>query len=405
MDFAYWFHKYFRDETRFGLCGWRKQNKAKDDCFWFSMFAFACGLIYLIFSKQPWLALTYCVLCVVCFRFVFRFRVVAAIGLAGCAFALYGFAFSLLGLRDFTLKALTDMIPGPLNPRTALVEWLKATGDRKVAGTVLLLVFNERTEWIDGLYRQLIDIGILHLAVVSGLHLNLIYFLIKKAFRGRETASDCVGFAVVAAYAYFLNLSFGIVRVVLTIVINAILRRRGRRRDLLSVTCRAGLVTLLINPHAVFSLNFELSYLALVGICLARGAKSVDRWCLGIVTAFTINLLTGPIVLSINRKIHLLTLFNSWVLTPVLMFYYLLSLAICFLPFSFGAMNFAYDLLFDAVAGFSGVRLFLHLDVRQINAAWAFAYYVAFVGVFYVAQFRGQSANKNLKYPFRLRHP
>lgn len=114
----------------------------------------------------------------------------------------------------------------------------------------MLMVFNEKVSLTNDFYHQLVNLGIVHLFVVSGLHLNLIYYGIRKILKKHHKISKIFAILIICFYGYLLNFSYGVLRVLFTILCSLFLQKRKytSNNDFLINTSCSGMMILIINP-------------------------------------------------------------------------------------------------------------------------------------------------------------
>jgi competence protein ComEC len=155
------------------------------------------------------------------------------------------------------LKALIADIPFPSEGTAPLLTAL-LTGDRSELARETVSAFRES--------------GASHILALSGLHLGIIYVLFDRLTRvaGQSLLARKLRFAAIVLGTGFFTLMTGaspsLVRAFLFILINEVLRLTGRPRKASRVLCLALLIQLVLNPSAIRSLGFQLSYLAMAGI-------------------------------------------------------------------------------------------------------------------------------------------
>ena len=158
-----------------------------------------------------------------------------------------------------SLKALIAGIPFPSEGTAPLVTAL-LTGDRSLLARETVSAFRSS--------------GASHILALSGLHLGIIYVLFDRLTRvaGQTPLARGLRFGAMVLSAGFFTLMTGaspsLVRAFLFIVINELLRLTGRPRKASRVLCLALLIQLVLDPSAIKSVGFQLSYLAMAGIFL-----------------------------------------------------------------------------------------------------------------------------------------
>ncbi|MBP5483278.1 MAG: ComEC/Rec2 family competence protein [Bacteroidales bacterium] len=158
-----------------------------------------------------------------------------------------------------SLRALIRRIPFPGEATSPLLLAL-LTGDKSALPPETVAVFRQS--------------GASHILALSGLHIGIIYLIFDRLTRiiGRSPVARTVRFVLIVAGAGFFTLMTGcgpsIVRAFLFITINETMRLLGRPVKPVRVLCLALLLQLVLEPSAIRSVGFQLSYLAMAGIFL-----------------------------------------------------------------------------------------------------------------------------------------
>ncbi len=143
-------------------------------------------------------------------------------------------------------------------------------------GLLFALVLGDTTALTPGEWHLVTGTGVIHLLIISGLHIGLVAWLVHTVtgilgFRMQNR----LGVSLVVASAYALLAGFGLpvqrALVMLTVVIACqLLRRRVALNDQLGI---AMLCCLLIDPFAALRRGFWLSFLAVALLMLFMGLK------------------------------------------------------------------------------------------------------------------------------------
>ncbi len=165
------------------------------------------------------------------------------------------------------LCAFIDSIPFAHENSAPLLKAL-LTGDRSSLPKECIEVFRKS--------------GASHILALSGLHIGIIYLIFDKLtfVLGKSPRALLGRFILLILGAGFFTLMTGagpsIVRAFLFILINETLRLSGRERKPMRVLCVALLIQLALDPSAINSLGFQLSYLAMAGIFILFPV--MDAW-------------------------------------------------------------------------------------------------------------------------------
>lgn len=165
------------------------------------------------------------------------------------------------------LRALIDAAGWKSETTAPLLKAL-LTGDRSGLSAQTVSVFR--------------DSGASHLLALSGLHIGIIYLIFDRLtwVMGRSKPARYLRYGLIVSGAGFYTLMTGagpsIVRAFLFILIGETLRLLSRPRKASRVLCLALFIQLLLDPPAIRSLGFQLSYLAMAGIFLLYPA--LEKW-------------------------------------------------------------------------------------------------------------------------------
>ena len=157
------------------------------------------------------------------------------------------------------LRAFIDGIPFPSAGTAPLLKAL-LTGDRSGLSTDTVRVFRAS--------------GGAHLLALSGLHIGILYLFLSRLLwpLGNSRHARRIRYILTVLAAGLFTLLTGaspsIVRAFLFILIRETALLAGRPRDSLQVLSTALLVQLVLDPSAIASVGFQLSYLAMAGIFL-----------------------------------------------------------------------------------------------------------------------------------------
>ncbi|MCR5014890.1 MAG: competence protein ComEC family protein [Bacteroidales bacterium] len=161
--------------------------------------------------------------------------------------------------------------------RNRLLEAMKRNGvteDEFGVGAAVLLGYDESLS--PEMRQHYTAAGSMHILCVSGMHVGIIYLLASYVLgfvgKGKKMARvrRCILLALIWFYALLTGLSPSIMRSALMIsmvILGELTRRKG---VLLNSIAASAFVLLLINPCNLFSIGFQLSYAAVVGIVLLQ---------------------------------------------------------------------------------------------------------------------------------------
>lgn len=167
--------------------------------------------------------------------------------------------------------------------------------------------------------------GLSHLLAVSGAHAAMLALLLGLRARGHRLgasrARTIVVLLLLAAYAAITGNEPPVLRAVVTFALAAIATRLGRPFGLVPGLAVPAIVTCLVQPDALLSASFLLSYAAVAGLCLAGatdGEGPLRRWLLGpLWSSLWATLLTAPLTLFFFGQLAPWTVLLTPLLAPL----------------------------------------------------------------------------------------
>ena len=138
------------------------------------------------------------------------------------------------------------------------------------------LVLGQKKDLNKELYRSYTDAGAAHILAVSGLHVGMIYFILKfllsflnKVKYGIVIKSVLLIFCL-WLFAFVTGLSPSVTRAVTMFTIFSFAETINRESNTMNTLFLSFLILILINPLWLFHVGFQLSYLAVFSIILTQ---------------------------------------------------------------------------------------------------------------------------------------
>ena len=195
--------------------------------------------------------------------------------------------------------------------RTAMQDALhELYGDD--SALTLGMLFGDTSEMDETELKSFRDAGISHLLAVSGLHTGIIagavYWLLKR-FKLRGVPALVPVYAVLALYAALTGFSPSVTRAAVMLSLGLAARELGECADTANTAGCAALIIMALNPAALFSLSFQLSFAAVLGIAffsagLTRlftlGGRLGDRFGLAAMAGVTLSAQLGTLLIQMS---------------------------------------------------------------------------------------------------------
>lgn len=160
--------------------------------------------------------------------------------------------------------------------------------------------------------------GISHAIAVSGLHMALVYGVLKKIFGGK------IAIFIALLYVLFTGASPSTVRAYIMIFIMSFALVVKRNYNSIAAISLAGILILLKKPFDLFNLGFVLSFLATIGISLFNKKLNYYLYKLPTYLRKTISvsiaaqILTIPVLIWIFNEVSLNFLIGNIFLLPIM---------------------------------------------------------------------------------------
>lgn len=157
--------------------------------------------------------------------------------------------------------------------------------DQQVSPLAMAVTLGDKSQMEDGLYQDMVRAGVLHAAVVSGLHISFLVGVLMLLCRGNRRWG-LVMLPVLLFYAVMAGGTPSAFRAVWMQGAVLAVPWVGREQDSPSALALALLVLLIQNPFCVFSVGLQLSFLSVAGIlvltprvyaCLMKPAEGWKR--------------------------------------------------------------------------------------------------------------------------------
>lgn len=192
-----------------------------------------------------------------------------------------------------------EMIPAPSVPVRYWPAWcaeklrmgIHAAFDETTAPLAVAVTLGDKTELDSGLYSALTRAGLMHAAVVSGLHISYLVGLILLLCGGSRKAA----LALVPVLLFYALMAGGTPSALRAVLMESALLAAPivqRENDAPTALGTAVLVLLALNPFSVASVSFQLSFGSVAGILLA--APALSRRFFRALRRLRVRLRTGP---------------------------------------------------------------------------------------------------------------
>jgi len=208
----------------------------------------------------------------------------------------------------------------------------------------LSAVFLGRRELLGPEKDFFVNTGLSHLLAISGLHIGLtalILFFMLGFFISSFRARLLISLLFLYFYTFLSGASPSTLRAAIMYSTFALGFFAKRRVDILNSLSLAGFIILLFEPHSLFSIGFQLSFLSVLGIILGFKVfpiKSASNLPLNYLKqiffcSLFVTLFITPLVSYYFGRIHIFNMFYNIIFIPF--FTFILGVNFLLLVFSF----------------------------------------------------------------------
>lgn len=219
------------------------------------------------------------------------------------------------GLRGIVLRYVRWYLPMFLSTKNANIIYTMLFGDKSVLSA--------------DLYTQFSVTGLAHLLTVSGLHVGLLFKVIEKLLiwcRVPKRAHLWVITPLLLFYADLCGWRYAVMRAVIMCLVYVVAKGHLVVADPLSVLALAATIILVLDPLALESVSFLLSFACVFGIILWY--RELERLIpsKAITMYFAVTLGSFPFLIYYFGKVPLLGVVANVVLMPLLVLSFYLGL-------------------------------------------------------------------------------
>ncbi|MGL4950376.1 MAG: ComEC/Rec2 family competence protein [Mycoplasma sp.] len=198
-----------------------------------------------------------------------------------------------------------------------------------------MLIFNEKF-YNEAFYDNFRKLGLLHLFVVSGLHISMLSFLIDKIFKKYKYIRILLKLILCSFLFYLTKFSLSILRALLSTILRLIISNKDI--NLIEQNAIVGLIFCFILPHDISGFSFILTMICTISISFIISLVNL-KWLQFIVINITLGFITLPITAKFNDEINILGFLNGVAFNYVIVFFYIIEFFICWIPFISGFNN------------------------------------------------------------------
>lgn len=206
-----------------------------------------------------------------------------------------------------------------------LYQWIenRFSSSSEIENYQRLFLFGERTEAIEDEYLQLSELSLVHLFALSGMHVHLLFFMLKRGLGLflQKRLSKIVAYSIIGVYIFSIPMQISLYRAFFVLILYELFKKWFHQLDVLSFLV---IISFLYNPYIIYSVSFVFSYFIYFIVLITKNIKG---------STVLIYLSSIPILLNLNYQIPLVSLIVGVIITPFIELFYCLSVITIFIPY------------------------------------------------------------------------
>lgn len=183
--------------------------------------------------------------------------------------------FLLIGISHFNINSRTELQTGhsapPIREQLSL-KMENITGKGKEYAVLSAITLGNTSELPRELKQAYSSSGAMHILSLSGLHIGIIYSMIciclsflNFSYKAKRVKL-MISIIIIFLYAYITGFSPSVQRAGIMILVYNLATMGNRHPGKYTILSTAAFIITLLNPNQLFSIGFQLSFAAMVGI-------------------------------------------------------------------------------------------------------------------------------------------
>ncbi len=240
-----------------------------------------------------------------------------------------------------------------------------------------LFICGDKTGMETNIYNNFKNCGIAHLLAISGMHVSVFILILNKLlFFLQKHYRNIIIILFLLFYAYLVNFTPSILRVVISFIIGTILAWKDIKIPGIKKLLLTAFIIILIDPFNVYSTSFQYSFSAALGVIATEKRQKKNYFINIIVISFYTLLFTLPITINLNYECNLSLFLCNLLFIPYVSFIlYPLGL----LTFVFSFLNPIFSLsttIMEKVIGFISKWHIFTINIPRISWLVIIIFYV-----------------------------
>ena len=237
---------------------------------------------------------------------------------------------------------------------------------------------------IDESYNYYKDIGVAHLLAISGMHVGVFVFIMRKLlfFLSKKSQNKFISI-VLLFYAFITGFTASILRVVVFFIINSINKDYEFKLSRMKVFLLSLYFLILINPFFITNVGFLYSFACFFTMIIINKYLHKNYFKNLVIITFYMTFFTLPITVSLNYEINLMVFVSNFLLIPFVS-YILFPFALVTVLFKFLNPIFTFlTFIMEKVAYYLSIVNFAKIIIPKTSIVFVIIYYILLIFFIY----------------------
>ncbi|MDD3383188.1 MAG: DNA internalization-related competence protein ComEC/Rec2 [Bacilli bacterium] len=209
--------------------------------------------------------------------------------------------------------------------KNKIINKILSNHDEETKKFIKMIVFGDKIDSQE-LYNDLKNLSVIHLFVISGFHINVLFIFLKK-LGSKYIKNDILILLLIFPYIFLLGYTIPSLRAYLTICLRYISKRYLKNYlDSFSIIFLLAFFFLFINPLNIKNISFILTFFASFNILLINKLKFKLTFLKPIYFSSLTYLAMLPIILYLNYEFNAFAIILNIIFSSVIPFIYLISI-------------------------------------------------------------------------------
>lgn len=158
---------------------------------------------------------------------------------------------------------------------------LRDMAGEETSSMIFGILFGDKSFLGDDVYGRFQKNGIAHILAVSGLHVGLVYTVIRRILKRKDRTASIISIISLFVYATLANYSVSVIRACIMICLKIAAFHLKRRYDMLSAACLTAMIMLSYNPYYIYDAGAQLSFAAVYGLSVVMPwmQSRLEKYC------------------------------------------------------------------------------------------------------------------------------